>query len=212
MGKPLNLQGQTFGRLKVLYQAPGKLYGKHREPKRRWVCQCECGNIITTTTENLRGGDTRSCGCLKMEMDKAKYTTHGKSKTRLYRIWKKMRARCQRSSCSDYAYYGGRGISVCDEWNNSFLSFEAWAYENGYDDKLTIDRIDVDRNYEPSNCRWATMKEQSNNRRNSRQYTYQNETHSIAEWANIVGIPYQTLYMRLRKGLTIDEALNYHRK
>lgn len=123
---------------------------------------------------------------------------HGESyhETRLHHIWVNMRYRCNNPNCSHYNRYGGRGIKVCDEWNE-YLVFKKWAMANGYDDSKSIDRIDNNGNYEPNNCRWATMKTQNNNRSSNNNITYNGETHTVAEWACIVGINENTLRSRL---------------
>lgn len=133
---------------------------------------------------------------------------HGKRNTRIYTIWKSMRQRCYNPNTNRYHLYGARGITVCEEWNKSFKAFYEWAMANGYADDLTIDRIDVNGNYEPSNCRWATYKEQANNTSKSTHITYNGETHTIAEWADIIGVKMQTLWARLNiYGWSVEDAL-----
>lgn len=208
MSRALDLTGQRFGRLTVLERAANRLTAGG-ETKRQWICRCDCGKQIVASTMNLRKGDTKSCGCLKDERTKDRMTQHGESRTKLHNIWKTMRKRCRNEHNSDYAYYGGRGIRVCTEWDESYEAFRDWAYKNGYEDGLTIDRIDVDRNYEPENCRFVDMKTQCNNRSNSRLITFNGETHTIAEWSEITGIKYHTLYMRIEEyGWTPERALN----
>lgn len=128
--------------------------------------------------------------------------------TRLYRIWAHMKDRCKNPNNDSYKYYGGSGIKVCQEWDE-FKNFEAWAVANGYSDDLTIDRINVHGDYEPSNCRWADMLTQQNNRRNARKLTYNGETHSISEWARIRQMPYRTIHRRLELGFSVAGALGY---
>jgi hypothetical protein len=132
--------------------------------------------------------------------------THGMSRTRIYRIWSGMKGRCCRPSSSGYNDYGGRGITICDEWKNDFTSFYSWAIENGYNDSLSIDRIDVNGNYEPNNCRWATQHEQRINQRQI-SITYNGETKSLLEWALKTGISYEVLNYRVRSGWKPKEIL-----
>ena len=161
-----NLVGQRFGRLLVVERL------KERSPRRnvRYRCLCDCGNEVTVISSDLKSGHTRSCGCLMHDTVRTTSITHGESKSRLYVVWKGMKNRCDNPSHVSYKNYGGRGIVVCPEWGESFEAFSEWAYANGYDDmakrvECTIDRINVNGNYCPENCRWVDQKTQCNNKR-----------------------------------------------
>ena len=194
-----NLVGMKFGRLTVMdRESP-----KSKKAKGLWVCKCECGNVIKVNTSDLKSGNTTSCGCKRKETLRQLRTKHGESNTRLYNVWSDMKKRCYNTKNVDYKNYGGRGITVCDEWMD-FQNFYEWAIANGYDKtaprgQCTIDRIDVDGCYEPENCRWVDRYIQMNNKRNNRILTYNGESHTLAEWCEIVNIPYNCLKSRLNK-------------
>lgn len=166
MPKLIDLTGKMFGRLLILERAEDYILPKGGRVT-QWKCQCESKTIVVVAGNSLRRGLTKSCGCFSEECRKAtKNKTHGDSKTRLFNIWCGMKQRCNNPNAPKYQNYGGRGIAVCDEWKNSFEKFRAWVLNNGYSDDLTIDRINNDGNYEPDNCRWATVTEQNQNKRN----------------------------------------------
>ena len=163
-----DLTGQRFGRLVVLERAENNM---HR--KTQWKCRCDCGNERVIEGNSLRRGVTKSCGCLHIEVFSAFNTTHGKEQSRLYSVWKGMKNRCSNPNHCAYKRYGGRGITICEEWLHDFQAFYDWASANGYDEnaprgQCTIDRIDNDKGYSPDNCRWVDMKIQRHNRSDSR--------------------------------------------
>lgn len=203
MPKRTDLTGLTFGRLTVLGYSHIDTRGYVC-----WNCSCECGNTVVVRGKHLTSGTTKSCGCLRSERIRASLQKHGLCDTRLHRIWRRMKERCFNPAHSSFHCYGGRGITVCEEWCRDFTTFYHWAMANGYRDDLTIDRIDVNGNYEPTNCRWATQREQSNNRRTNLFLTYNGKTQTLAEWCRETGLGRSTIYRRLYTlGWSIEKAL-----
>lgn len=198
MGTIKDINGQKFGKLtavKYLYVKNGHAI---------WLCKCDCGNFTKVASNDLLKGGTKSCGCLQKES----HTKHGKYKERLYNIYRGIKQRCYNHNRKRYKDYGGRGIKMCDEWLNDFMMFYDWSMANGYDDTLTIDRIDNDGNYEPNNCRWVTPKQQVRNQRSNRNITINNETHCLSEWCEILGLKYSEIWKRINRfNWTIKQAL-----
>lgn len=193
------MTGQKFGKLSVLRRQHSK------NGHVAWLCLCDCGNYTTVRGDKLVTEHTKSCGCLNKETT---HETHGKSKTRLYKIWQGMKKRCYNENCKCYEDYGGRGIKVCDEWKNNFQVFYDWSMSSGYSVNLEIDRIDNDKDYSPDNCRWATRKQQNRNTRQNRYFTYNGETHCLSEWCEILGLNLNTVTSRLYKSKwNINKAL-----
>lgn len=206
MSKFIDLTGQKFGMLEVL-EFVGM--GNHNS---QWLCACDCGSKVVVSRGNLVSDHTKSCGCLKHK--EAVNKTHGQSKTRLYFVYRNMLNRCYNEKVRDYPNYGGRGITVCDEWKSDFQAFSDWAYANGYDDtamrgEYTLDRIETNGNYDPTNCRWATGKEQANNKRNNHICHYNGEEYTLKQLAEVSGIPYKTLHRRIcGLGWDAEKAVN----
>lgn len=181
-----------------------------------WECKCDCGETTIVQSGNLRSGHTKSCGCFEIEnkqkVSERMVVKHGNTNTRLFHIWQSMLERCYCNG-NGFKNYGERGISVCEEWRD-FSNFKEWSLENGYVEDAprgvcTIDRIDVNGNYEPSNCRWVANKVQQNNRRNNFMVTYNGKTQSLKLWTEELGLPYRTILARLRHGKwSVDEAFN----
>lgn len=197
-----NLIGQVFGSLEVIERFP------HKSKEIYWNCKCKCGTIKAIRGSHLKDGSTNSCGCEKFNTNIKRLTTHSQSYTRLYHIWVNIKYRCYNQHCNHYFRYGGRGISVCKEWIESYEIFELWSLENGYTDILSLDRINNDGNYDPNNCRWATAREQGNNKSNNQYYEYDGLKLTLPEWANRYKINYGTLYKRIKEhNYSIEKAL-----
>lgn len=190
-----NLIGKKFGRLEVLEEA------EKRGKRIYWLCKCDCGVIKEICGEKLTSGNTISCGCYNRE----KNTKHGRSKERIYTIWNNMKQRCYNKKHIAYIRYGGKGVTVCEEWLNNIENFIEWAENSGYKENLTLDRIDNSKGYSPDNCRWATRKEQAVNRKTSKLYEYKGEIHTLNEWSKILKIPQSTLWYRANKTNNKDE-------
>ena len=195
MGKLKDITGERFGRLVVVERVENDSNGQAM-----WLCQCDCGSEPKVIRgSQLRNGKISSCGCFHKEQLSDFRTTHGMAKCRLYRIWKNMKQRCCNKNHPRYLDYGGRGITVCDEWVNDFTSFREWANSAGYNDGLSIDRIDVNSGYSPDNCRWADNKTQQNNRTTNHYITINNNTKTLREWCDEYKISYVLVRDRINK-------------
>ena len=192
--------GDVYGMLTVVNTGNESRYCKTRT----WLCKCECGNEVEIREMAIKTGRTKSCGCLRSTVTIQRETIHGGTHTRLHRIWCGIKSRCNNANRKCYEYYGGKGIRLCDEWLN-FENFREWSFNNGYADNLTIDRIDANGNYEPSNCRWVDVLTQMNNTTRNVKLTYNNETHSLAEWARILNVKYSALKGRYNLGWNVED-------
>lgn len=203
-----DLTGQSFGRLTVIKRADDYV-SPSGNVSTQWFCKCDCGNTTIVGTSSLTLGVTSSCGCKAIEITKELCTTHGMTHTRIYHLYYSMRARCYNPDSTSYKKYGAKGITVCDEWlgENGFINFCKWAMANGYEEHLTIDRIDGTKGYSPDNCRWATYKEQANNTKATVFLTYNGETKPASEWSEITGLSQSSITHRKRKGWTDEECL-----
>lgn len=205
--KPLS-QGQRFGRLTVIGLDHQEEY--HRKDGQKefsyfYKLKCDCGNIIIREKKNLARGFIKSCGCLAKEVSSKMLITHGKTNTRLFNIWQSMKIRCFVKTEKVYQNYGARGITVCNEWKDDFMSFYNWAINNGYKKDLSIDRIDNNGNYEPNNCRWVDAKVQARNTRQNINITYNGKTQCISAWAEELNIKKEILYWRFKKNWNIEK-------
>jgi len=199
-----DLTGKKFGRLTAT-----KIVGKSKSGNFNWLCKCDCGNIKEVIGSGLKNGHTKSCGCLRRLLSSKRNSTHGMSNNLEYKNWAKMKSRCLNKNIQGYKNWGGRGITVCDRWLNSF--------ENFFEDMgkrpigMSIDRIDNNGNYCKENCRWATRKEQMRNMRINKMLTYKGETKCLAEWSEKLDINYHTLSSRIRYGWSVDKILSQQR-
>ena len=198
--KFIDLTGERFGKLVV------NSFDCKKGTRTYWNCDCDCGGSRIVSNDHLRNGDIVDCGCYKRHI--SHWQKHGMYNSRLYNVWSLMKERCYNSNRKEYPNYGGRGIEVCPEWLDA-KTFIEWALKNGYEDNLTIDRIDINGNYCPQNCRWVSRKAQQNNRRNNRLITYKGETKTITQWANEYSIPYYVVSKRYDKlGWTFERAIS----
>lgn len=196
-GKRKDLTGQKYGKLTVVNFS--HMVDKHSY----WSCLCDCGNNITVRSDCLKRGNVKSCGCLIKENHSRR---HGYAQSRLYRIYYAMKQRCYNPKTKAYHRYGGRGVTICEEWLDSFESFRSWAIANGYRDDLTIDRRDVNGNYEPNNCRWITQRDQTRNTSRNTHITIDGVTRLLCEWCSIYGVNMATACYRLKRGWSVKDV------
>lgn len=188
-----DLTGKRFGKLTAIK------FEQEINSKRTykyWICKCVCGKELEILDSRLRNGTYQTCSCSRSENP---INNHGLKHTKIYSVWSMIKQRCSNSNCKDYKHYGQRGIKICSEWETSVQNFYNWSISNGYKEGLSIDRIDVNGNYEPSNCRWIPLKEQAKNKRNNVFITYQGETHCLNDWSKITGLSKDVLRYRLKR-------------
>lgn len=203
MPKLIDITGKKFNRLTAV----------EYKGSEKWLFRCDCGNEKIMSASDVRLGKAKSCGCIHKEMLSKRETTHGMSKTRLYSVWRGMKVRCYNENSEEFHRYGGRGITVCDEWlgKYGFKNFAEWAYKSGYDEnaergQCTIDRIDNDKGYSSDNCRWITIKEQQTNKMEHK-WEINGESHTLDEWEKISGLTKETIRQRIRNGWSEDDVL-----
>lgn len=216
MGKFVDITGEKYGRLTAIcLVAKGD-----RQHRPKWLFRCDCGNEILISANAARTGNTKSCGCLLFEarsahsraalkIAQANQVTHGMTGTRIYGIYKNMKTRCYNAKTPCFKYYGGKGIAVCDEWLNNPAAFMDWAFSHGYDENLTIDRINSNLNYCPENCRWITQAEQARRTPKVRHITYNGETKTALQWEKYFNVPLDSISRLIREGVSMQEAVQH---
>lgn len=204
-----DLTGMRFGRLVADYRAEDLV--KNGSRLVMWHCTCDCGNTKVVRAKSLMRGDTTSCGCYLREKVRRIASKHNGFGTRLYNVWDSFRQRCNNPNNKAYCNYGGRGINICEEWND-FSVFREWAFATGYKEdakrgECTLDMVDVDGDYCPENCRWISMAEQNRNKRTTSYYELNGERRSLMDWSKTTGIKYQTLFRRYKAGWDAESVL-----
>ena len=211
INKSKDITGKRFGRLIALFKTEN-----NKRNKAMWVCSCDCGKYVIEQASTLLYGKVNSCGCLQKEWyanrseqtgEKSHLYKHGMCHTRINSIYRKIKQRCLNKNDSAYNHYGGRGIKICKEWEDSFEAFCDWSFRNGYAKNLTIDRIDNDGDYSPDNCRWVDMKTQQNNRGNNTIIEINGIRKTVAEWCDEYETNYKLAYKRIRNGWNPVDAL-----
>lgn len=200
----MDLTGKKFGRWTVLQ------FSHSKNKIRYWLCECECGTVRPVRQLSLTSGRSKSCGCYHREEAKSigqRSLKHGDVGTKLYGVWNGMKTRCQNPNSKYYSDYGGRGVKVCDEWQN-YIGFKQWAISSGYREKLSIERIDVNGDYCPNNCIWIPLSEQNYNKRNTRHINYNGKSYTIKEVAEITGLKPRTIAGRYERGWTPEQIFS----
>jgi len=200
MGAFKNLVGERYGRLTVAK------FGGRRNRRSYWVCVCDCGAEVEIRADSIRSGSTTSCGCAQKQAVSEANSKHGMCESPEYIAWTQARYRCGKKDHPNYRNYGGRGISVCDRWQDSFDAFYADMGPRP-SDKHSLERVDNDKGYSPENCKWATSKEQGNNKRSCRIIEHEGVSLNVTQWAQAVGMCRNTLTGRLNRGKSVDQAL-----
>lgn len=199
MSRLVDITGEKYNMLKVIS------FYDIQDKKSRWLCECECGNKKILFGRDIKSGNTKSCGCL---LHKKKYDNEmGIKIKRLQHIYYQMKQRCYDKNNPLYKHYGKRNITICEEWLKDINNFHNWALNNGYDNNLTIERINVNGNYEPNNCKWITKTQQGYNKTNTVSYTLDGETKCLSEWCKLYNIDYHIVYRRLKRGNSFKKAL-----
>lgn len=194
-------KGAKFNDLTIIEEVP------KRNGIRHFLCLCSCGKESIVSLHNLKNGGTKSCGCLQVKHTIKINSSHMCTKERLYKTWLNMKRRCNNSRCHEYANYGGRGISICNEWNFDFINFKSWAVNNGYDDDLTIERVDVNGNYCPENCKWIPMPDQLKNKRTTMYLTLNGVKKHASEWSRNFNLSKGVISYRKNNGWSDFDTL-----
>lgn len=213
------MQRKNYAGIDLTGTRKGRIYvmGKADSGRTTWVCKCDCGKVFNLTSSRILDSGRISCGCAERENHSSfgeRNKTHDGSYTRLYKTWRSMIDRCYNPNIKSYENYGARGIKICDEWRHDFQEFRKWAISAGYVEGKgrtlqSIDRIDVNGDYCPENCRWATARTQQKNKRNTTLYSYNGETITISEFADKYGISDKSfVYRKAEKGMSLDDILN----
>lgn len=193
--------GKEYGRLSIIKEV------EQKKNRRRFLCQCDCGNIKTIDLSKLRTGNTKSCGCLQSESRSISSRTHGLCHHPLYSVWASMKARCYNKNLPTYHCYGGRQIAICEEWLE-FVPFYEWAMGHGYRKGLTIERVENSGNYEPDNCTWIPPEQQARNKRTNKIITYNGKSMLLIDWGKETGLGIVVLCKRFLRGWSVEKALN----